>query len=34
MWISPELQDVLMFADFRADGTPFTRLETVEVTRP
>ena len=34
MWLSPELQDVLMFADFRADGTPFTRLEAVEVTRP
>ena len=34
MWISPELQDVLMFADFRADGTPFTRLEAVDVTRP
>ena len=34
MWISPELQDALMFADFRADGTPFTRLEAVEITRP
>ena len=33
-WISPELQDLLMFTELREDGSKGSRLEAVQISKP
>lgn len=33
-WVSPDLQDLLMFSTFRADGSRFDRMEALHISSP
>lgn len=33
-WISPEIQDLLMFTELREDGSRASRLEAVQISKP